>query len=392
LATGETILEGWASRLGPIVLTGFVLYLTGWTVAVFGALASTTGVAADLLFPLASLHPVFEGKLSPGGPDRADVVWSLVSVVAFTTLVLIGRYRLFELVMSSLTICMVLVVAAAALALFPGDLLLAHWNSQGPWLPGGSTSLFFAILGGTGSTVGVMAYSYWMRERGRNGPSWLNVTRIDLACCYVISALFGCCIMLLAAGITEKDFARIAGLDGAEVRQRLTVPQVFDVVSHRLRHELGAGETVGRSAAFAFNVALFATVGSSLLGMLQCIPYLFVDVVGVIRKTKRDGDDLSHSPLYRVILIALSVMLVPLVVTKSATALVIVYAVWGAFFMPFLAATLLIMNNRSAWVGELRNRLLTNLILILCLVMFGWAASSSVWEWWSTGQVALPAG
>ena len=55
---------------------------------------------------------------------------------------------------------------------------------------------------------------------------------------------------------------------------------------------------------------------------------------------------------------------------KSPLAIVVLYAITGAFFMPFLAAVLLVMNNRRAWVGSLRNGPLINALLVLSLGLF----------------------
>jgi hypothetical protein len=46
------------------------------------------------------------------------------------------------------------------------------------------------------------------------------------------------------------------------------------------------------------------------------------------------------------------------------------YAVIGALFMPLLAVTLLVMNNRRAWVGALRNNWLINAALAATLLLF----------------------
>ncbi len=47
------------------------------------------------------------------------------------------------------------------------------------------------------------------------------------------------------------------------------------------------------------------------------------------------------------------------------------YAVMGAFFMPLLALTLLILNNRRRLVDEgFRNGIVANLALIITLVFF----------------------
>ena len=51
-------------------------------------------------------------------------------------------------------------------------------------------------------------------------------------------------------------------------------------------------------------------------------------------------------------------------------AIVLLYTVVGALFMPFLAATLLYMNSKEEWVGALKNGRLTNGLLILALLLF----------------------
>ena len=49
-----------------------------------------------------------------------------------------------------------------------------------------------------------------------------------------------------------------------------------------------------------------------------------------------------------------------------------IYAITGAFFMPFLAGTALIMNNRRNWVGELKNGWVMNGLLVVSLAVFGY--------------------
>jgi Mn2+/Fe2+ NRAMP family transporter len=51
-------------------------------------------------------------------------------------------------------------------------------------------------------------------------------------------------------------------------------------------------------------------------------------------------------------------------------AIVLTFSIVGAFFMPFLAATLLYLNNRRAWVGNLANDRLGNIALVVCLLVF----------------------
>jgi Mn2+/Fe2+ NRAMP family transporter len=50
---------------------------------------------------------------------------------------------------------------------------------------------------------------------------------------------------------------------------------------------------------------------------------------------------------------------------------VVMFSISGAFFMPFLAATLLYLNNRRSWMGALVNGRLGNVALTVCLLVFG---------------------
>ena len=64
-------------------------------------------------------------------------------------------------------------------------------------------------------------------------------------------------------------------------------------------------------------------------------------------------------------------------------AMIVLYSILGALFMPFLAATLLILNNRADWVHALRNRWWTNILLSLTLALFaylGWQQWQSIWQ------------
>jgi Mn2+/Fe2+ NRAMP family transporter len=394
LATGETLLEGWAHRLGPAASIGFLVYLVIWTIPVFAALASTTGVAMDLFIPLGPLHPMLAGKIFEGGPDRADVAWSITMVACCFLLVWFGRYALFERVMAWLTIIMFGIVILAGVLLFPAERWNQQWITQA-WWPANSGAILLSIMGGTGSTVGVMAYSYWMRERGRQGPESLAITRIDLLLCYLLSGLFGSAIMSLAGGLSADDFARLAGLpEGAPLSQP-KISQVFQVVAHRLQHDLPMNEVLSSTFASAFKAALAATVISSLLGMMQSIPYLYGDLVAVLGRWSDVDRGRATDPAgwwYRFFLVVLTLLPIPLVISKTPTFILMVYAIWGSLFIPFLAATLLLLNNRSDWVGPLRNRWGSNIILLSALVIFGWTLISGVWEWIATGKPPLPSG
>jgi Mn2+/Fe2+ NRAMP family transporter len=55
---------------------------------------------------------------------------------------------------------------------------------------------------------------------------------------------------------------------------------------------------------------------------------------------------------------------------RQPVVVVVTFSIAGAFFMPFLAATLLYLNNRRDWMGALANRRLGNAALVVCLLVF----------------------
>jgi hypothetical protein len=55
------------------------------------------------------------------------------------------------------------------------------------------------------------------------------------------------------------------------------------------------------------------------------------------------------------------------------------YAVIGASFIPLLAVVLLVLNGRSAWVGEAsRNRPVTVAVLVAILIFFSWTTIQTI--------------
>ncbi|MGH2568153.1 MAG: Nramp family divalent metal transporter, partial [Bacteroidota bacterium] len=84
------------------------------------------------------------------------------------------------------------------------------------------------------------------------------------------------------------------------------------------------------------------------------------------------------TPLYKGYLLYLAFPPMLLLLFGKPVWVIVVYSVVGAFFMPFLAGTLLYMNNKPAWVGELKNRWVVNALLLLSLVLFGYLAVTEI--------------
>lgn len=333
LATGTTLLEGWVQRLPKIISLYFFVYLVVWSFIVAGALIASTGLAAHALYPGLSVE-----------------AWGMLHSLLALALVMVGRYSLLERLMKFFMGLMLLVVVICAAWVAPGmsgilsGLLI-------PSIPEGSVLFILGIIGGVGGSVTLLCYGYWIRERDWTRREDLPRSRFDMAVAYLLTGLFGIAIMIISSGV-PADIA-----SGTKM--------VPGVASH-------LESVIGPFGKWCFLIGFWSAVFSSMLGVWQGIPYLFADFVQ--QYTHRPEIPLSvntRSAAYRGYLFYLAIPPMLLLLVNKPVWLVIFYAVAGAFFMPLLASLLLLMNNRRAWVGDLKNGWLTNLVLITSLLVFG---------------------
>jgi len=333
LATGTTLLEGWVQRLPKFISIYFLIYLVLWSFIVAGALIAGTGLAAHALYPEISVAR-----------------WGIIHSLLALALVLIGRYSLLEQLMKFFMGLMLVVVIICAVMVAPGlsgivsGLLI-------PSIPDGSVMFIFSIIGGVGGSVTLLCYGYWIRERDWNQPQDLPRSRLDLVVAYVLTGLFGIAIIIVSAGVSPEV---------------ITGPGMVLGVANQLEI------VVGPFGKWCFLVGFWSAVFSSMLGVWQGVPYLFADFVQ--QYTYRPEQPVrvdTRTPAYRGYLLYLALPPMLLLLADEPVWLVVIYAIAGAFFMPLLSGLLLLMNNRRAWLGDLKNGLLTNLVLLGSLLVFG---------------------
>ena len=348
LVTGETLLEGVARRAGPAVGIVFLPYLMLWSFFVGSALMSACGVTLHAMVPL------FENA------NHGKVAFGVVSSVVGLLLVMTGGFKLFEKVMGVSIAVMFAIVVTTALLLWPGTSVVLSGLFV-PTIPdpqGIGVTWTVALIGGVGGTLTILCYGYWIREQGRSGRDAIRVCRIDLATGYGMTVLFG--VAMVIVGSTVEVEGRGAGL--------------LVALADRLTESLG---TVGR---WLFLVGAFGAVFSSLLGVWQSVPYLFADVWSLF--VARHGETYDHSITastpYRVFGVCIAV--VPMTgLFLSFNEVQKLYAVVGSLFVPLLAATLLVLNGRRAWLGGAVNHPLTSLGLAATLLFFAGLA----WMKWA---------
>ncbi len=339
LATNTTLLEGWGAHLPGWIKAYFGAYLILWTVSVSAALANACGLGIS--------------NLTNGAVPSS---WGAVlhSLIGFA-FVWFGGFSGFEKLMRALIGLMVVtIVACAALTLqdIPGTIS----GLVIPIIPEGSTGSLLALIGGVGGTITILNYSYWMREEKIDGPGYLRYVRADLIVAYSVTAILAVAIALLA---NQAFF-----VTGVELTSESLVTQMSEML----------GTTIGPLGSFAYSIGFWGAVFSSLLGVWQGIPYMFADFYGIVRKyphdVRREMTQVT-STHYRAALIFITLAPIPFAFLARPLYLLVTYTVLGSLFIPFLAATLLYLNNRVKWDSPLkRNGWGANVVLVLVLVFF----------------------
>jgi Mn2+/Fe2+ NRAMP family transporter len=343
LATGRTLFDGWRS-LGPWTTVYFAIYVVIW-----GFIYGATAMSSSAL-PIVALFP--------DGPGLK--VWAIVTGLAGLAFVWFNRYAVFEKVMTVLIGIMFVVVVYVAARVVPDA--RASFAGLLPVLPDGSLLYSLGLIGGVGGTITMAAYGYWVNAKGWSDSSWMKVMRLDNRVAYITTGVFVVAMLIVGAELLHASQVALTSGD----RGLIDLGKV-------LEDRFGAG------TAKLFLVGFFATSFSSLIGVWHGVSLMFADFVERFRapaapKEEHAGpavaDRQQRSLPFRAYLLWLTFPPMTLLWLDEPFGLVIAYGVLGAFFMPFLALTLLWLLNSSRTPGEWRNGWLSNGMLSLAGLLF----------------------
>ena len=336
MATETTLLEGWVNKLGRWIQWIFFGYLLLFSLVTGGMLASACGVAGAALLPL-------------GEPQSSRFTWAATHAIAGAALVWFGGYAFLKRMLAVCVGAMFATVTLTAFLLAPDWLAVA--SGLIPSLPAGGAGWTIGLIGAIGGTMAIISYGYWIREEGRSGLAGLTACRFDLLLSYGVIALFGMAVVIIGSRVKVRGQG--AGL------------------ALLLADQLAA--SLGPSGKWIFLVGFWAAVFSALMGVWQSLPYLFTDLLwlrsGAGVGSRVDVNVETSSP-YRVYLLCLAT--VPLIlVRRPVEQLQLAFGLTGAMLLPLLALTLLLMNNRTRWVGkQFKNTAPLNLTLAVALGFF----------------------
>jgi len=339
LATGSTALEGWARYLPRWVMALFAGYLVLWSVAVSAALVSGCGLAIE--------------NLTGGAVART---WGgFAHAIAAFALIWSAHTRGFARVMKPLIVVMFASIVLCAALTFREPFAVLRGLFV-PTIPSGAGTYILSLIGGIGGSLTLLSYNYLLRDEGKVDPRNLRAVRLDLATAYLFTAVFGVSVMLIAnrvfhaAGIAITDREAVSRMAGA--LSALTGPAGF----------------------YIYSVGFWAAVVASLVGVWQTIPSVAADCYSLLRRLppeERAAAVRPGAPLYRAALLFMALASLPFAFLGRPLLIVVVFTVLGSLFIPFLAVTLLHLNNRVAVTTPLRpNRLAANVVLVLIVILF----------------------
>ena len=340
LATDTTAIEGWTAHLPWWVRVYFAFYLVIWTISVSAALTSASGLGI--------------ATLTSGAVPRA---WGAVAhSIAGCVVVLAGGFKGFEKVMKALIATMFFSIIACAALTFSAPAALVR-GLVVPSIPPGGGSSVLSVLGGIGGSIAMLAYNYWLREERMVGPDWLRFVRADVAIAYAFTAIFGMAIMTVA----NQAFH----VSGVQITNAQAVTKMAETL----------GAIIGPLGFYAYSIGFWAAVFASLLGIWQSLPYLFADYYGLMRKYSRAERErltsVSSLP-YRIALLFVTIVAIPFAFVDQPLIIIRTFTIVGSLFIPFLALTLIYLNNFKIppASGVPKNSALTNLVLVFALVLF----------------------
>jgi Mn2+/Fe2+ NRAMP family transporter len=345
LATGHSIFVGWRS-LGKWTSWYFGPYIIIWGV-VYAASATTSSA-----LPIITMFDLDAAWITP---------IAIVIAVAVFGLVWANRYAVIEKIMTFFVLVMFIIVIATAIMTAPeipkilGGLIPTFTGDGGENV---NIVYVLAMAGGVGGTITLAAYGYWLREKGWYAPKWMRVMQLDNTIAYTITGLFVVSVLIIGAELLYTANIALSSGDNALI----DLARIL-------------GEEYNGFWGNMFLVGFFAAAVSSVIGVWNGVSLMFADFMGHVRKLPEDHPDrLNGGKYFKWYVLWLTFPPMLLLFIGQPTGLVLAYGVLGALFMPFLAITLLGLLNTKRVPWEWRNGWFTNVMLVLCVGLFGYLA------------------
>ncbi len=221
-----------------------------------------------------------------------------------------------------------------------------------PRIPDGGLVNTLALAGGVGGTITLAAYGYWLREKGWSSPRYMRVMRIDNAVAYVVTGIFVLATLVVGAELLYSTSVAIETGDAGLLDLGVVLQDRY-----------------GQWAGKLFLLGFWAAAMSSLVGVWNGVSLMFADFVTNVTGGPAE-DARAGGKWYRAYILWLTFPPMVMMFLGKPVWLILAYGVLGAFFMPFLAVTLLWLLNTDRTPAEWRNKLHSNVLMVIIALAF----------------------
>ncbi|WP_235753830.1 Nramp family divalent metal transporter [Psychrobacillus sp. INOP01] len=257
-------------------------------------------------------------------------------------------YQILEKMMLVLVVIMLLAFLITVILVQPS--IVDIFKGFIPVLPEGSMGLIIALFATSFSIVGALYQSYLVKEKGwkiTDAASGRKESFLGIFLLGFISFL----IMITAATILKPQ-----GL----------------VVNDASEMGLALEPLFGSWSTFVFMLGLFGASFSSLMGNATIGGSLLADGLGL-------GSSLSNLKVKLLIILVMLFGSIIGIVFGSAPLNLIVFAqAITIFVVPFIAIAILVVANDKNIMGELKNKLLSNVLGIIGLIVLIYLAFNNI--------------
>lgn len=257
-------------------------------------------------------------------------------------------YQILEKMMLVLVVIMLLAFLITVIVVQPS--LVDIFKGFIPVLPEGSMGLIIALFATSFSIVGAVYQSYLVKEKGwkiTDAASGRKESFLGIFLLGFISFL----IMITAATILKPQ-----GL----------------IVNDASEMGLALEPLFGSWSTFVFMLGLFGASFSSLMGNATIGGSLLADGLGL-------GSSLSNLKVKLLIILVMLFGSIIGIVFGSAPLNLIVFAqAITIFVVPFIATAILVIANDKNIMGELKNKLLSNVLGIIGLIVLIYLAFNNI--------------
>jgi Mn2+/Fe2+ NRAMP family transporter len=209
------------------------------------------------------------------------------------------------------------------------------------------------------------AYGYWVNAKGWTNTGWMKVMRLDNRVAYITTGVFVVAMLIVGAELLHASHLALTKGDRGLIDLGTILEDKYGAVTAKL-----------------FLIGFFATSFSSLIGVWHGVSLMFADFVERLRLDRKGvpvdkgtveevaAGRKERSLPFRAYLLWLTFPPISLLFLDQPFGLVVAYGVLGAFFMPFLALTLIWLLNSSRTPAEWRNGILSNVMLAAAGLLF----------------------